>query len=245
MDWTDHAIILAARKHGENNAIVHLLTRTRGRHAGLVRGGSGRRLRGVLQPGNEVAATWRARLEEHLGHLTVELEHARAAPLLEDPLRLAALTSACALCEVALPEREPHLAAYDGFDALLVALDDDQPDWPQHYVHWELTLLADLGFGLDFSACAATGSTTDLVYVSPKSGRAVSASAGAPYRDRLLPLPAFLLRQPAGVPFDRLEIRRGLQLTGFFLAEHVLRPQNIAVPAARYRLVDRFGAETH
>jgi DNA repair protein RecO (recombination protein O) len=238
MEWSDDAIILSARKHGEAHAVVHLLTRSRGRHAGLVRGGNSRRLRGVLQPGNEVTATWRARLEDHLGNLTLELAHARAAPLLDDADRLAALSSACALCEAALPEREPHRSAFDSFDRLLLALDDDRRDWPEHYVRWELALLADLGFGLDLSRCAATGGRNQLIYVSPRSGRAVSATAGAPYRTKLLDLPSFLLA--AGKPAPPAAIASGLRLTGHFLTEHVLAPHGAAMPPARLRLLDRF-----
>ena len=193
MDWSDDGIVLAARRHGESSAVVQLLTRGQGRHAGLARGGAGSRGRGIYQPGNLVAARWRARLPEHLGSYTCELAHSYAAALLDDPLRLAALASACAVAEAALPERHPYPKLYGAFIALLDGL-DGEPQWAAVYARWELGLLDELGFGLDLSRCASTGVTENLSYVSPKSGRAVSREAGAPYRDKLLPL-AWLSRR--------------------------------------------------
>ncbi len=219
---------------------MQLLTRDHGRHAGLVRGGAGRKARGIYQPGNRVAAIWRARLAEHLGNYSCELMASLAAGLLDDPVRLAGLASACALTETVLPEREPHPAVHDGLAALLADLDDAAGDgaaaWAQTYVRWELTLLAELGYGLDLSACAATGRNDELAWVSPKSGRAVSLSAGEPYRDRLLPLPSFLLAGGAAGPG---EIGQGLALTGHFFARHVFAPQGRRLPAARERLAAR------
>lgn len=243
MHWTESGIVLSARKHGESSVIVNLLTRAHGRHVGLVRGGTGKRLRGVLQPGNEVTATWRARLAEHLGNYTLELAAARAAPLLDDRARLAALSSACAMAQTVLPEREPHPAVYAGFRVLLDALEAEST-WPAVYVHWELGLLAELGFGLDLSRCAATGVREDLVYVSPRSGRAVSRGPGAEYADRLLVLPAFLLGNGGGAagPSGR-DIIDGLTLTGHFLELHVLSPHGGRMPAARGRLLDRIGRD--
>lgn len=243
MRWTDDAIVLSARKHGESSTVVHLFTRHHGCHAGLVRGGTGRRMRGVLQPGNDVRATWRARLEEHLGNLSVELVRARAARLLDDPLRLAALSAACAMCEIALPEREAHISVFESLDALLGTLDGEGETWAAGYVRWELGLLGALGFGLDLSSCAATGRTTELVYVSPRSGRAVSVSAGEPYRDKLLALPGFLLDPLA--PATARDLLAGLSLTEHFLVEHLLAPHGVAMPPARTRLVDRLGAANH
>ncbi|MEE9251567.1 MAG: DNA repair protein RecO [Alphaproteobacteria bacterium] len=248
MDWTDDGIVLSARKHGESAAIVMLLTRLHGRHAGLVRGGSGRRARGVYEPGNRVHSAWRARLPEHLGTYTCELVHSFAAAVLDDPLRLAALSAACALAEAALPEREPHEAVFQGLLALLSALESPAANaagalsWPPTYVRWELMLLKELGFGLDLSCCAATGASDGLAYVSPKSGRAVSSSAGAPYRDRLLPLPEFLAGKEAALREARpaAEIHRGLELTGYFLERHVFDPRDRPIPAARTRLVEGF-----
>jgi DNA repair protein RecO (recombination protein O) len=234
MDWTEDAIVLAARRHGESAAIVALLTRGHGRYAGLVRGGWGRRARGLYLPGNRVSATWRARLAEHLGSLVCEPLESAAARFLEDPARLAALSAAAALCEACLPEREPHPAAYDGFLALVEALAGAA--WAEAYVLWELGLLAELGYGLDLGRCAATGLNDELAFVSPRTGRAVSLSAGAPYRDRLLPLPGFLVGRNGGGPDD---VIAGLRTTGHFLERHVFQPRNRGLPPARDRLVER------
>jgi len=234
MEWTEDGIVLAARRHGESGLVLSLLTRERGRHAGLVRGGAGRRARALYEPGNRLRATWKARLADHLGGFTCELAAANTAALLDDAARLAALTSACAVVEVALPEREPHPGAFDQLVELIALLPG--PDFAADYVRWELALLGELGFGLDLSSCAATGSSDDLAYVSPKSGRAVSRAAGAPYRGRLLALPGFLLAdRPAG-PGD---IGAGLRLTGHFLAQHVFSHRDRGAPAARSRLVER------
>ncbi len=235
MEWSDQGIVLSARRHGEAAAIVTLLTPDHGRHAGLVRGGAGRRQRGVLQPGNRVAARWRARLAEHLGTLTCELTEAMAAPHLADPLRLAGLSAACALADWALPEREPHVAIHDGLLHLIKSLSGD--DWPFFYVIWEVDLLRELGFGLDLERCAATGRTGSLAFVSPRTGRAVSLSAGEPYRDRMLALPPFLTGETSSTtPRDIVD---GLTLTAYFLERHVLAVAGRRLPAARLRLVER------
>jgi len=236
MEWHDDAIVLAARKHGESNAIVTLLTRDHGRHLGLVRGGMGRRKRGLFQPGNQVRATWRARLAEHLGSFACELENARAATLLDDRDRLSALSAACAVADAALPERETHAPVFEGMEILLDSMAGNL--WPTIYVKWELGLLQELGFGLDFSCCAATGTTENLIYISPKSGRAVSAEAAEPYRKSLLPLPSFLLE--AGIEGPPDGISDGLKLTGYFLERHVFsHTRSGMAPAARQRLIDQ------
>ncbi len=249
MDWTDSGIVLSARRHGDSSAILTLLTREHGRHAGLVRGGFSRTKRGMLQAGNLLAASWRARLEEHLGNYTIEVDSAHSAGFLDDPDRLAALTSACAMAEAALPEREPHEKIYLDFLGLLEALPGEH--WAEAYICWEIGLLADLGFGLDLSTCAATGTSDDLVYVSPKSGRAVSAAAGAPYVDKLLPLPPFL--RPGGLASDDTPdtaaaspeaVLEGLRLTASFLERHVFAPHHKGLPPARHRLVDRLAGIT-
>ena len=195
MEWTDEGIVLSARKHGESSVIAQLLTGRRGRHAGLVRGGAGRRIRGVLQPGNQVSASWRARLAEHLGTMTVEPVRARAADLLSDSDRLAGLSAACAVAEAVLPERQPHRGAYEGMLALLDEIERSE-SWPLVYVRWEAGLLAELGFGLDLASCARTGAETGLAYVLPPKrarrrrggGRGVprpsAAPAGVPRRGR-------------------------------------------------------------
>ena len=240
MEWTDEAFVLAARRHGEGAAVAQLLTREHGRHAGLVHGGGSSSKRALVEPGNRVQATWRGRLPEHLGRLTIEVERPYAATLMDDPKRLSALAAACAVAEIALPEREPHPAIFLATEALLDSLADATDEvWPAIYIRWELGLLGELGFGLDLSACAATGQTDDLVFVSPRTGRAVSRDAGAPYRDKLLRLPEFLTpAQGAGVSATNTDIRDGVQLTGYFLARHVFDPLNRPLPGPRDRLTD-------
>jgi len=241
IEWSDDGIVLSARRHGESGAIVSLLTRAHGRHAGLVLGGAGRRARGVYEPGNRVSAVWRARLSEHLGHYACELAESRAAALLDDALRLAALSSAAAILDAALPEREPHERLYDSLDALVARLCDPSASWPARYVRFELDLLSDLGFGLDLTRCAVTGHSNDLAYVSPKTGRAVSTPAAEPYRDRLLALPAFLRSGAPSQPAPASDILAGLRLTGFFLEQHVFahQPAHSQLPPARERLLSR------
>ena len=244
MQWQDTAFILAARRHGESAVIVELLTREHGRHAGLVRGGQSPKMRAMLQPGNEVAAIWRGRLDEHLGMIGCELVQAYAARFLDDPGRLAGLTSAVALVAAALPEREPQTEVFALFTRLIKSLDSAM-DWPTQYVKWEQDLLRALGFGLDLARCAVSGVTTDLAYVSPRTGRAVSRTAGQPYHDKLLQLPDFLWRDASA---DAAQLALGLTLTGYFLVQHVFAPQNRALPAARRRLAERMrptaGADT-
>jgi len=241
MDWTDRGIVLSARKHGETSLIVQLLTEAHGRHAGLVRGGATSRARGVFQPGNLVTAHWRARLSEHLGNYTCELVTGTAAALLDNGGKLAALSAACALAESALAEREAHADVFESFSALIHVLSSAPAigtSWSADYVRFELGLLTSLGFGLDLATCAATGANDNLAYVSPKSGRAVSLSAGEAWRDKLLALPPFLLAETVA---DTGEIAQGLALTGYFLERHVFAPHDKKLPAARVRLVERLG----
>lgn len=236
MEWSDQGIVLSTRKHGESSAIITLMTRELGVHAGLVRGGAGKKKRGDLQPGNRVQANWRGRLAEHLGNYTCELLRSHAATLLDSPDALACLSAALSVCETALPEREPHPSIFDGLCVLLESLEGE--NWPSVYVKWELGLLGELGFGLDLSCCAASGETENLIYVSPKSGRAVSEGSGYQYRNKLLSLPPFLLSQGVGGSPD--QIIRGLELTGFFLQRHVyghLRSKSL--PPSRHRLLER------
>jgi DNA repair protein RecO (recombination protein O) len=235
MEWRDSGFVVAVRRHGESALIAELLTRDRGRHLGLVRGGQSPKARAVLQPGNEVTAAWRGRLSEHLGTVSCELVRAHAARLIDDPDRLAGLAAATAMIAATLPEREPHADVFAAFSTLLQAL-DSAADWPARYVGWECSLLAALGFGLDLTRCAATGATADLAYVSPRSGCAVSRMAGRPYHDKLLPLPEFLWRE--GVANDA-QIVLGLSLTEHFLLHHVLLPQGRTLPPARARLSQR------
>ena len=230
MQWSDEGIVLGGRRHGEGNAILELMTRAHGRHLGLVRGGGGSRLRPVLQPGNRVSCTWRARLDEHLGHYAVEALDARAAALLPVAHALYGMTHVAALCRL-LPERDPHPQIHAVLTQVLEGLLDPRRAAPG-MVRFELKLLAELGFGLDLSACAASGEETDLVYVSPKSGRAVSRRAGEPWRDRLFALPAFLRETSTDEPSPQ-DIADGFALTGFFLARRVLEPRGLSLAEAR------------
>ncbi len=231
MEWTDEGIVLGTRRHGEVNTILEVMTRGHGRHLGLVRGGASSRLRPVLQPGNVVRAVWRARLDEHLGHYTVEPVQLHAASLLAASHVVYGVTHLAALCRL-LPERDPHPEVHDWLSAVLGQLDDPLAAGAE-VVRFELRMLAELGFGLDLSACAATGDDDDLGYVSPKSGRAVSRGAGQPWHDRLLRLPSFVTEEPdPGVP-TAADLADGFALTGFFLARHVLEPRGLAFADAR------------
>lgn len=224
MEWTDEGIILGVRRHGESSAIVELLTREHGRHLGLVRGGASKRMRPMLQPGNSVAAIWRARLDEHLGYYQLEGTRMRAATLLASSHAVYGITHLASLARL-LPERDPH---GDIFAMLEHTLNDfeDVGGAAAHLIRFELAMLAELGFGLDLENCAATGETTDLIYVSPKSGGAVSRSAGEPFRDRLLRLPAFLREGERGQNgWSDQDLQDGFRLTGMFLLRHVLEPR--------------------
>ncbi len=238
MEWTDQGFVLAARAHGEGGAVIQLLTREHGRHAGLLHGGQGGRNRAHAQPGNQVDALWRARLPEHLGTYRLEPIRHHAASVLDDADRLAGLAAACAVAEIALPEREEHRPVYDGFAVLVESLVADSTNdvWPAVYVRWELGLLAALGFGLALDSCAATGVNDQLAYVSPRTGRAVSLSAGEPYREKLLRLPPFLAGGSSPAHEDVLD---GLKLTGHFLARHIFHPLDRPEPAARSSMVAR------
>jgi DNA repair protein RecO (recombination protein O) len=231
MEWRDEGIILAMRGHGETSSIAEVFTLEHGRCMGLVRGGRSRQMRPVLQAGNLVALTWRARLEEHLGNFTLEPVSLRAGFIIENALRLTGLGSLTALAQV-LPEREPHPKLYQAMRIVLEAIDHDEL-WPALMVRWEMGLLDELGFGLDLSKCAATGSAEQLDYVSPKTGRAVSKNAGQPYHDRLFGLPAFLR---GGMEASRDDVRSGMKLTGYFLERHVFGPRNVPMPQARVML---------
>jgi DNA repair protein RecO (recombination protein O) len=243
MQWCDEAIVLSLRPHGETAGILELLTRKHGRHLGIVHGCSSSRIRGALQPGNRLNVTWRARIAEQLGVLETELMSARATQFFERRSSLMALNAAVAVAGSVLPEREPHEAAYEGSDVLLDAVSGgDLTDWGALFVYWELGLLHELGFGLDLSTCAVTGTTDDLIYVSPRSGRAVSRVAGQDYCERLLELPQFL-RGP-GIEADMAGIAAGLQLTAHFLCRWVLNPYGREIPFARQRLAD-FAVRTH
>ena len=234
MEWSDEGMILSVRPHGETGAVLELFTRRNGRHLGLVHGGRSRKLRPILQIGNHVEASWKARLADNLGHFALELRKSYAALVLDDPAALAALTSIAALARL-LPERDPHPNLFE-ITLFVLGYFDEREVWPALLVRWELALLDELGFGLDLAACAATGATTELLYVSPKSGRAVSAGAGEPYKERLLALPQFLIGSPEG-GVSPADVALGLALTEHFLLARVLRPRDLTMPEARNRLL--------
>jgi DNA repair protein RecO (recombination protein O) len=238
MEWIDEGIVLSARPHGENAAVVTLLTAAHGRHAGLVPGGQGRAARPMLQPGNRVQTQWRARTIDQLGTYTLDLHAAQAALWLDVPEIIALIASACVVTEASLPERQPLPGVYAGLATLLSLRDQDL--WAPVYVKWELNLLQALGYGLDLSQCAVGGGSDDLAYISPRTGRAVSREAGQPYHDKLFRLPPFLL----GGEWEAADILQGLELTGHFLSRHVfcnphsrtLIAQDGDLPQARQRL---------
>lgn len=237
MEWRDQGILLSVRRHGESAAIAEVFTPGHGRHAGVVRGGTSRKLAPVLQPGAQLDITWKARLQEHMGGFAVEPLRSRSAQVMGDRMALAGLNTVTALLCFSLPEREPHPALYQRTEALLDLLGQSEI-WPLAYLHWEVALLEDLGFGLDLTSCAVTGATEGLAYVSPRTGRAVTRAGAGEYADRLLPLPLCLLRQ--GDAPDA-EIAQGFRLTGYFLSEH-LAPDlgRKPLPEARQRFVDLF-----
>jgi DNA repair protein RecO (recombination protein O) len=233
MQWTDEGIVLGVRRHGETSVILELMTHERGRHLGLVRGGAGTRLRGVLQPGNSLRATWRARLDEHLGYYAVEGLNLRAASLLTAAHAVHGVTHLSTLCRL-LAEREPHAHVHTVLESILDKI-NDPADAATLIARFELAFLAELGFGLDLASCAATGTTADLVYVSPRSGRAVSRAAGHDYRDKLLRLPAFLTA--AATPASAADLADAFVLTGFFLERHAFSPRGLPLPPARGRFI--------
>jgi len=236
MEFEDEAFVLSARAHGETGAIVEVVTRSHGKYAAHVAGAASRRMKPFLQAGAKVLVRYRARTPEQLGSAALEPAGEGPAALFDEPLALAGLSAAAAVTAGALPEREPHPGAYLGLEAFVAALGDGAI-WPAVYVRFEAGLLADLGFGLDFSRCAVTGSADDLVYVSPRTGRAVSRSAGEDYKDRLLALPPFLLSAQGGLRGG--DIGAGMALTGHFLERFVFSPLNRPLPPARHWLSDR------
>ena len=239
MQWTDEGIVIGVRRHGETSVILDLLTREHGRHLGFVQGGRSRRMRPCLQPGNGVHAVWRARIEEQMGAFAIEPATLRAAAIMDSALALSAVNHLCALARL-LPEREPHGELHDQLDAILARC-NDRTQTPAAIVRFELTLLADLGFGLDVERCAATGSREDLAYVSPRTGRAVGREAGRPYHDRLLPLPAFLVAsEAAAIPIA--DVQAGFRLAEHFLLRDLFGPRNLPLPAARAAYVRGLGA---
>ena len=240
MEWRDEGVILSVRRHGETSAIAELLTAQHGRCMGLVRGGRSKAQRPVLQAGNAVQAVWRARLEEQLGTFTLEPLDLRAGAIMEEPFRLAGLATLTGLAQL-LPEREPHPRVYEALRVVLDAIDQDDV-WPALLVRWELGLLDELGFGLDLSKCAATGATADLFYVSPRSGKAVSAEAGHPFRDRLFRLPGFLRQGGAASTADVMD---GLKMASYFLHRHVFEPRGARLPEQQDWIIRALAERPH
>jgi DNA repair protein RecO (recombination protein O) len=234
MQWQDQAILLGVKRHGETSVIAEVMTRDRGRHLGLVRAGRSRSMQPVLQAGNQVEVTWRARLDEHLGEFRVEPLRLRAARLMETATAVYGVQAMAALLRL-LPERDPHPHLYDALDVILENL-HDPADAGELFVRFELAVLNDLGFGLDLGECAATGVRDDLVYVSPKTGRAVCRSAGAPWADKMLALPAFL-GPGSDKAADCIGLADAFRLSGFFLHRHVYEPRGIDIGATRHGFV--------
>lgn len=235
ISWQDTGIILSVRPHGENGGVVALLTQKHGRAMGYVYGATSARMRGLLEIGNIVSATWQAKSHDQLGSYTLELEESAAAHVIDDPAKLTALQSACALADKTLPENESHPGVFEGMRALLASFRTEI--WAATYIYWEIGLLRELGFGLDLAKCVSTGVVDNLLYVSPKSGCAVSAAAGEEYKDRLLLLPSFLR---GGGEMEDEDILQGLKLTGHFLLHRVFSLANSNLPEPRLRLEEKY-----
>jgi DNA repair protein RecO (recombination protein O) len=238
MEWDAPGIVLDARPYGEGDAVATVMTDAHGTHRGLARGGLSRARSAVWQPGNLIQLRWVGRLSDQLGSLTGELVHPGAALAMDDPLALALVSAACAVAEGALPEREPHPRIFQGLLNLIARLSETEAALPD-YIRWEALVLADLGYGLDLAACAVTGATAGLRFVSPKTGRAVTEAGAAAWTSRLLPLPGFLTGGPVSGPAD---LRDGLRLTGHFLARDAFGHFHRPLPAARQMLYDRVAA---
>ena len=237
MEWRDQGILLSSRRHGETAAIVEVFTEGHGRHSGVVRGGASRKIAPILQPGAQIDVAWRARLEDHIGAFTVEPLRSRAALVMSDRLALAGLNAVTAILSFCLPEREAHPGLYRRTERLLDLLGQNEV-WPLAYLQWELGLLEEMGYGLDLSSCAVTGTTEKLLYVSPKSGRAVSAKGAGDWADRLLPLPDVLRGQGEA---EDAEIASAFRTTGYFLEAHLARDLgDRPLPEARARFVEAF-----
>lgn len=235
MQWQDEGIILGTRRHGETSVILEAMTAKHGRHLGLVRGGRSRRQQPVLQAGNRVDLTWRARLDEHLGTFQAEPVALNAARLFDSAVAIYGLQLLAAHLRL-LPERDPHGSLYDATKLIVDHLDDPQSA-AELLARFELLILEELGFGLELSRCAATGERDDLIYVSPKSGQAVSRDAGKPWADKMLTLPPFL-KQGSGIRADSETIAAAFKLTGFFLSRHVYEARGIDRPGERSAFVN-------
>jgi DNA repair protein RecO (recombination protein O) len=235
IEWRDEGALIRVRKHGESSAIIEVFTPSRGLTAGIVRGGTSRKIAPTLQPGAQLDVTWKARLEDHLGSFTVEPIRSRTAQVMQDRLALAGLNAVTGLLSFLLPDREAHAQLYARTIQLLDLLGQNDV-WPLAYLQWEVALLDEMGFGMDLSACAVSGLNDDLFYVSPRTGRAVSRLAAGEWADRLLPLPHVLLGKGDA---DLNEIVLALRTTGHFLNNHLAKSLgDLPIPEARQRLID-------
>lgn len=238
MEWNDDAIVLAVRPFGEHGAILEVLTRAHGRHLGLVRGAGSRGMRGALEPGNLLSVQWRARMDNQLGSFSAEIAAIRAAHFFDDRLKLDGLAAACAMACTTLPEREVHERVFMALDGLLQHMvHEPSIAWVASHVRFELVLLEDLGFGLDLESCAVTGERDNLAYVSPRSGRAVTAAGAGVFANRLLRLPGFLF--DASAPIDGAAVGQGLGLTAHFLERFLAESHGKGLPEARLRFGQR------
>ncbi|MCI5049976.1 MAG: DNA repair protein RecO [Rickettsiales bacterium] len=233
MQWNDTALILSISKFSEHDAVVRVLSREHGLYSGIAKRGLGKSKRGIYQPGNLVHAEWKARLEQHMGSFDCELAKPFAALLMKHPHKLAGLNAACSMIPLAMEERDPHAQLYDAFMHVISQMIGGD-EWISDYIRFEMTLLREAGYGLDLSRCVATGAQEDLVYVSPKSGCAVSEAAGRPYHERMLKLPRFLREEVKPVED---EIHEAFRLTSHFLSSWLLEPLGKRMPQARERLL--------
>lgn len=237
MEWRDQGILLSTRRHGETSAIIEVFTPEHGRHAGVVRGGTSRKIAPILQPGAQLDVTWRARLEDHIGSFHVEPVRSRAVAAMGGRIALAGLNAVTGLLGFCLPEREPYPQLYQRSEQLLDLLGQEDV-WPLAYLRWEMRLLEEMGYALEIDACAVTGSQESLMYVSPRTGRAVSRDAAGAWADRLLPLPDVMRGRGAA---SNSEIAQGLVTTGYFLTAHLAKGLgNKPLPEARARFVEAF-----
>lgn len=246
--WTDQAIVLTARPHGEGGAVLSLLTAEHGRHMGYVHGAKSTKMRGLLEAGTLLEVNWQSRVADQLGYYTFEHGRNAAALIMDEPLKLAALLSACSLCDVALPEREKHAGLFYGLQALIDMFQSDV--WGCAYILWEIALLKELGFGMNLTRCVAGGDVRTLTYVSPKSGCAVSLKEGYAYRDKLLSLPNFLKPEAFGDDGGHYgerggvdDVVKGLKLTGYFLEHWVFTHHTHGIPDARLRFASLFATK--
>ena len=235
MKWEDEGILLSSRRHGEHNAIIEVLTPGHGRHAGLVKYAYSQKNVNLLEPGMQLNLVWNARLQEQLGVFSIDKVKSRTSALIKSKQILLAFNSIISLLLLSLPDREPFKKIYETTVDLIDSMQDDNC-WLSSYVRWELFMLAELGFGLDLSKCAVTGKNVDLIYVSPKTGRAVSAGAGRKWDNKLLRLPKFLTESEDLIETDTALISSGMILTGYFYEKWALKAlEKKSLPAARQR----------